>query len=206
MEPTDTDEQSWKRPTISSTPSEASTNPLRAIYSGQRARLMLGCYRKGDANDPDTYVAAIAAVLATFDPEIVREATDPRTGIQSTDKFTAFMPNAGEVRTFCVDLAARKERLERYRLLPPAEPRVRVPVPPDPPVDPQTGKHRPGTILSNFDEAFRLYGRPVNDLPTGERSFTPPPYTGPPFVPHTHEALRRHYGIHPSFQVQEAAE
>ncbi len=198
--PTDTENaESWKRPPISSTPSEASTNPLRVIYSSQRARLMLGCYRKGDANDPDTYVAAIAAVLAMYEPEIIREATDPRTGIQSTEKFTAFMPNAGEVRTFCADLAARNERLDRYRQLPPPEPRVRRPIPPDPAPDPKTGKHPPGTILSNFDEAFRIYGRPVNDLPSKE-SFSPPPYTGPAFVPYTDDQLRACYGIHPDFK------
>lgn len=205
MDTTDTEnEQSWKHVTISCTASERSTNPLRAEYSTLRAKLLLGCYRKGDASDPDTYVAAIAAVLATCEPDVIREATDPRTGIQSTEKFAAFMPNAGEVKTFCADLATRKERLAHYRRLPPPEPRVRRAIPPDPTPDQKTGKHPPGTILSNFDEAFRIYGRPVGDLPA-ERAFSPPPYVGPPFVPHTDEALRRIYGIHPSFK-QEAAE
>src|SRR5260370_1058576 len=35
-------------------------------YATERARLLLGCYRTGDANDPATYVAAIAATLARY--------------------------------------------------------------------------------------------------------------------------------------------
>ena len=64
----------------------------------ERAALLFGCYRRGDANDPDTYVAAVAAVLSLYEPDIIREATDPRTGIQTAEKFAAFMPNAGELK------------------------------------------------------------------------------------------------------------
>jgi hypothetical protein len=35
-----------------------------ASYAAERARLLLGCYRTGDANDPETYVAAITAILS----------------------------------------------------------------------------------------------------------------------------------------------
>lgn len=163
----DTDtELSWRRPTISSSGSADSTPQHRAAYATERARLMLGCYRRGEANDPDTYVAAIAAVLATFELDIIREATDPRTGIQSTEKFAAFMPNAGEVKAFCDALASRKLRLAHYRALPPPGRVTRRAPPPDPPVindatSPHHGKHPPGTILANYDEAVRLYGRPL---------------------------------------------
>ncbi len=198
-EPTDTEnEELWKRATISSTDSERSTNPLRAKYAALRARLLLGCYRRGEANDPDTYVAAIAAVLALFEPEIIREATDPRTGIQTTEKFMAFMPNAGEVKSFCEALAGRKDRLERYAAMPRAERPSREAVPPDPPPGPD-GKHRPGTILANYETAFKIYGRPVNDLELDTSRIQPPPYNGPPFVPHTWDQLRAIYGIHPNF-------
>ena len=37
----------------------------------------------------------------------------------------------------------------------------------DLPIDPATGKHPAGTILSNFDEAFRLYGRPIGVFEEG---------------------------------------
>lgn len=75
--------------------------------------MLFGCYRRGDANDPETYVAAVSAVLASYDVDLIREVTDPRTGIATTEKFSAFMPNAGELKIYCEGIAARKARLER---------------------------------------------------------------------------------------------
>ena len=59
---------------------------------------MFGCYRKADANDPDTYVAAVAAILAEYDSEIIRIVTDPRQGIARESKW---MPNIAELDEFC---------------------------------------------------------------------------------------------------------
>lgn len=64
---------------------------------------MFGCYRKGDANDPDTYTAAIAAVFSEYEPEVVRRATDPRTGIARVSKF---LPNPAEVSAACDAIVA----------------------------------------------------------------------------------------------------
>lgn len=75
--------------------------------------MLFGCYRRGDANDPETYVAAISAVLAMYETDLVREVTDPRTGIQTSERFETFMPNAGELRRYCEGIAARNERLQR---------------------------------------------------------------------------------------------
>lgn len=75
--------------------------------------MLFGCYRRGDANDPETYVAAVSAVLARYDTDLIREVTDPGTGIQSTEKHMAFMPNAGELKVYCDGVAARKERLKK---------------------------------------------------------------------------------------------
>jgi hypothetical protein len=80
--------------------------------------MLFGCYRRGDANDPETYVAAIAAVLALYDTDLIREVTDPRSGIQTTERFETFMPNAGELKRYCEGLAARNERLQRLGSLP----------------------------------------------------------------------------------------
>lgn len=92
--------------------SRPSTNQLQ-LYASQRAEVLFGCYRRGDANDPERYVAAVAAVLSLYDFELIREVTDPRTGIMTTEKFAAFMPNAGELRIYCEAQAARKDRLRR---------------------------------------------------------------------------------------------
>lgn len=81
--------------------------------------MLFGCYRRGDANDPDTYVAAIAAILASYDDaDLIREVTDPRTGISATEKFASFMPNAGELKIHCDGVARRKANLARLAALP----------------------------------------------------------------------------------------
>lgn len=84
---------------------------------------MFGCYRRGDANDPDTYVAAIAAILASYDDaDLIREVTDPRTGISATEKFASFMPNVGELKIYCDSVARRKANLARLAALPAPDP------------------------------------------------------------------------------------
>ena len=85
----------------------------RLAYANQRAEVLFGCYRRGDANDPDRYVAAIAAVLSDYDFELMREVTDPRTGICTDEKFQTFMPNAGELKRYCEAKAAHRDRLQR---------------------------------------------------------------------------------------------
>lgn len=105
----------------SSSGSRHSTSPHQAAYAMERARLLFGCYRRGDANDPDTYVAAIARVLSSYDAELIREVTDPLTGIVTSEKYMSFMPNAGELKVYCEGVAARKERLKRLGSLPPVD-------------------------------------------------------------------------------------
>lgn len=80
--------------------------------------MLFGSYRRGDANDPDAYVAAIAAVLAMYEMDLIREVTDPRTGISATEKFASFMPNAGELKLYCDGEARRKANLARLAALP----------------------------------------------------------------------------------------
>ena len=85
----------------SSLPNSTDQPPIsaeRAEYAAQRARLLFGCYRKGDANDPETYVAAVTVVLAEYSGETIRRVTDPRTGLPRTNKF---MPNPAEVAEAC---------------------------------------------------------------------------------------------------------
>jgi len=101
--------------------SQSSTSPHQAAYASKRAELLFGCYRRGDANDPETYVAAIAAVLARHSADLIREVTDPNTGIQTTEKYMTFMPNAGELKVYCDGVAARNERLKRLGSLPPVD-------------------------------------------------------------------------------------
>jgi hypothetical protein len=94
--------------------------------------VLFGSYRRGDANDPDSYVASIAAVLSMYDTDLIREVTDPRTGIMTSEKYMSFMPNSGELKVYCEALAARKERLRRLGSLPAPVP-IDARLPPPPP-------------------------------------------------------------------------
>jgi hypothetical protein len=70
---------------------------------------MFGCYRKGDANDPDTYTAAVAAVLALYPGEVVARVTDPRAGLPGRSNF---LPTVAEVRAACEELVRREARAQ----------------------------------------------------------------------------------------------
>ena len=66
--------------------------------AAERARLLFGCYRRGDANDPETYTAAVAANLALYAPEVVWRVTDPVDGIATR---VGFLPTLQELREEC---------------------------------------------------------------------------------------------------------
>lgn len=92
--------------------------------------MLFGCYRRGDANDPEIYVAATAAVLSSYDLDLIREVTDPGIGIQSTEKFMTFPPNVGELKVYCEAIAARRERVRRlgeFQAPNPNQPRLDAP-------------------------------------------------------------------------------
>jgi hypothetical protein len=60
--------------------------------------VLFGCYRKGDANDPETYTAAAAAVLAEFPADVIRAVTDPRTGLPRKSQW---LPTIKEIADAC---------------------------------------------------------------------------------------------------------
>lgn len=75
--------------------------------------MLFACYRRGDANEPDGYVRAITAVLSMYETDLVREVTDPRTGVMTNEKYMSFMPNAGELKVYCDGVAKRKAHFKR---------------------------------------------------------------------------------------------
>lgn len=113
-------ETSFKPLTVSTPPSTPSTKDPEVVlksYAAKRARLLFGCYRKGDANDPETYVAAITAVLSRYDETVIRAVTHPAKGLPIR---TNFLPTVKEVYEACEVLAApkreeeaRKKRIEK---------------------------------------------------------------------------------------------
>ena len=66
--------------------------------AAQRAALLLSCYRRNEATDPDAYVAAVTLMLAQYPEYIVDRVTDPRRGLPSK---SPFLPSAFDVRTEC---------------------------------------------------------------------------------------------------------
>src|SRR5262252_6261987 len=83
---------SWQRPTTSLS---ARTGPsAKQTFATERARLLLGQFRKGEANDPATFVTAIAAVLARYSEEIILEVTHPFTGMAAK---SSWLPTVHEV-------------------------------------------------------------------------------------------------------------
>jgi hypothetical protein len=81
-------------------------------YAAQRAKLLLGCYRTGEANDPETYVAAVTAVLARYPEEVITTVTHPVTGLP---KKIGWLPTIKEVGEAC-DAAVEPIRQNEARL------------------------------------------------------------------------------------------
>lgn len=96
------------------------------------AKLLLGCYRMGDANDPEVYTAAIIAILSDYPESIIREVVDPRVGLPSK---VQWLPTPKEVKEACDSLhrharwlqerdeaiaaqLAERRRIEEVRQLP----------------------------------------------------------------------------------------
>jgi hypothetical protein len=85
-------------------------------YAAERARLLLGCYRTGDANDPETYVAAITAILARYPEEVITTVTHPATGLPSKK---GWLPTVKEVTDACSEalepIVQNEARVKRMR-------------------------------------------------------------------------------------------
>jgi hypothetical protein len=108
--------QSFKPLTISAEqlPASMARNEELTSYAASRAKLLLGCYRTGDANDPTTYVAAITAILAKFPEEVITTVTHPATGLPSKK---SWLPTVKEVHDACDDavepIVQHQARLKR---------------------------------------------------------------------------------------------
>lgn len=92
------------------------------------ARRLFGSFRKGEANDPETYVAAVLTILMDYPDEIVNEVCHPSRGLPAT---CDFLPTMKELKTACEAQATRVARLATYAALP--APARRLPAPPRPP-------------------------------------------------------------------------
>lgn len=92
--------RSFKPLTISAEqlPASMGRHDVLTSYAAERAKLLLGCYRTGEANDPVTYVAAITAVLARYPEHVITTVTHPATGLP---KKSSWLPTIKEVFDAC---------------------------------------------------------------------------------------------------------
>lgn len=92
---------------------------------------MFGCYRRDEAADPDTFVAAVTMILSRYSAEVVEAVTDPFAGLPSrkSERGYSGLPDVADVKTACEAEAARAERIKKYAALPRTEFK-RLPRPP----------------------------------------------------------------------------
>jgi hypothetical protein len=89
-------------------PEEARSTPE---FVTQRVELLMGCYRRGQAENPTVYVSAIAAVLSRYSPAVIRIVTDPVKGLPSK---CDFLPTVKEVFDACeAETAPERREAER---------------------------------------------------------------------------------------------
>jgi hypothetical protein len=89
-----------RKPSTRISPLSASApNPSCPLpVAAKRTRLLLGSYRKGEAEDLEVYTMAIASVLSDYPESVALRVTDPRTGIAGR---VQWLPTAFEVREAC---------------------------------------------------------------------------------------------------------
>jgi hypothetical protein len=110
--------QSFKPLTISAERLPSSTVHQETVtrYAAARAKILLGCYRTGEANDPETYVAAVTAVLSHFPEEVITSVTHPVTGLP---KKSSWLPTIKEVNDACNEaiepIRQHEARLKRIK-------------------------------------------------------------------------------------------
>lgn len=63
-----------------------------------RAAFLVGCYRTGDAADPETYTAAVASILTLYPQAVVYRVTDPRSGLPGKSQW---LPTVAEIKAAC---------------------------------------------------------------------------------------------------------
>jgi hypothetical protein len=78
--------------------SQTGSSPTLTLEAAKHAKVLLGCYRTGDANDPEVYVRAVVAVLAEYPLEVIAKVCDPRMGLPAKSKW---LPTIYEIKDAC---------------------------------------------------------------------------------------------------------
>lgn len=74
------------------------------------ARYLLGCFRTGDANDPEVFISAVIRILRAYPMDIVQKVIDPLDGIPGRQNW---LPTPHEVKAACDALYLPRLRAEQ---------------------------------------------------------------------------------------------
>jgi hypothetical protein len=129
------------------------------------AAVILGSYRRADFADPDAFVSATAAVLGQFSEPVVRQAFDPRSGLQTQQKWP---PTVAEVRDACERVLAEQQNRERRAYL--SEHRVIIDTPRGPMSEPDAERLRLGKPVHGIASHLRISGPSGDDADPVERA------------------------------------
>ena len=118
---------------------------------------MLSGFPDQAANDPEGYIAGLITIAGLFPEQAVTSVVE---------RSFPFLPSRFQWRQALEEEAVRLMRIRaaanaRAFELPPVEYET-LRLPPDPDVDPITGKHPAGTILRQYGRWVGLYGRPYD--------------------------------------------
>jgi hypothetical protein len=112
-----------------------------------RARLLVGCYRKEDWNDPDIAFRAIVSVFARYPESVVIAVTEPATGLPSRLKWP---PSIAEVVEACkAEMAPMLREFDR-RMVTHRQARLLAPPPPSRKMSIEEIEAKLGRPLSGF--------------------------------------------------------
>jgi hypothetical protein len=88
----------------------------RAQWLTRRARMIFSGYRRDDYADPEAFLVQLTMLMEGYSDKVVMHISDPRTGIQSANKFP---PALAEIKQALDDRTVLVERLRHYATLPP---------------------------------------------------------------------------------------
>jgi hypothetical protein len=113
----DEDDYQWRRVVVPRSREQLTTKSAslsaRSLAAARATKVLLGCYRSGEANDPEVYTTAMIATLSDFPEHIIRAVCDPRHGLPARSKW---LPTVSEVRSECDYLnEAELAELQRKR-------------------------------------------------------------------------------------------
>lgn len=131
--------------------------------------------------DPAVFLTAIVTIMVRYPVAVVEEVVDPFFGLPAK---LPFPPTPYDVKQACEAIMAHRHRVARQGPPLTTRPRLAAPRQGDPAPDPKTGRHPVGTILTDYDAAVALYGRPLErGAPAQPRDKPPRPIPEWPPLP-----------------------